>query len=187
MIADRGLTMARFGGHRRSIRLPGYDYSAVGAYFVTIVTQGRAHLFGSVVDGEMRLNGAGGVVEDCWHALPRRYPRIILDEFVVMPNHVHGIVVIGEPGLIHEGAHEGRPYRRPDGCGHPPASALGDVVGGFKSTSTVVYGSGVRAFGWRRFRRRLWQRNYYERIIRDADSMNRVRSYIRDNPARWVG
>jgi hypothetical protein len=80
--------------HRRSIRLRGYDYRAVGAYFITIVVQDRARLFGEVVDGEMRLNDAGRMVERWWLELNRRFPHVLTDAYVVMPNHFHGIVVI---------------------------------------------------------------------------------------------
>jgi len=83
--------------HRRSIRLKGYDYSQAGAYFVTICTQDRACLFGKVVNGEMRLNDAGRMVLAEWNMLPERFPHVVLDAFVVMPNHVHGIVVITNP------------------------------------------------------------------------------------------
>lgn len=82
--------------HRRSIRLPGYDYSRAGAYFVTICAQDRACLFGDIADGVMRLNDAGRVVERCWHEIPIHFPHVELDEFVIMPNHVHGIIVIVE-------------------------------------------------------------------------------------------
>jgi len=83
--------------HRRSIRLKGYDYSQAGAYFITICTQDRACLFGKVVNGEMRLNDAGRMVLAEWNMLPERFPHVVLDAFVVMPNHVHGIVVITNP------------------------------------------------------------------------------------------
>ena len=83
--------------HRRSIRLKGYDYSQAGAYFITICTQDRACLFGKVVNGEMRLNDAGHMVLAEWNMLPERFPHVVLDAFVVMPNHVHGIVVITNP------------------------------------------------------------------------------------------
>ena len=82
--------------HRRSIRLKGYDYSQGGAYYVTIVAQNRACLFGEVVDGEMQLNEAGKMLQAEWEALPQRFPNIELDEFIVMPNHFHGVVVVVE-------------------------------------------------------------------------------------------
>lgn len=168
---------------RRSIRLKGYDYSRVGAYFVTVCTQDRACLFGNVVDGEMLMNDAGRMVRAEWLALVARFPSIGLDAFVVMPNHVHGIIVIAED---------------PVGAGLVPAPApacswattrvvptVGDIVGAFKSVTTVVYTRGVRQTGWTPFRGRLWQRNYYEHIIRSEQSLDRIRQYIVGNPLRW--
>ncbi|MGC8825313.1 MAG: hypothetical protein ACP5PZ_12105 [Bacteroidales bacterium] len=80
--------------HRRSIRLRGFDYSQQGAYFVTIVTQNRAHLFGNVVDGEMKLNDAGKIIQKCWLEIPEHFPNVVLHAFVIMPNHVHGILFL---------------------------------------------------------------------------------------------
>jgi putative transposase len=80
--------------HRRSIRLKEYDYSQPGGYFVTVCTQGHEHLFGEILDGEIKLNRYGEIVKECWHDLPNHYPCVKLDEFVVMPNHVHGIIII---------------------------------------------------------------------------------------------
>ena len=120
--------------HRRSIRLRGYDYARAGAYFITIVTEGRECLFGQVAGGEMRLNDAGRMLWDEWKALAHRFPSVELDEFVVMPNHVHGIVRIVGASLVD--AHDGSIY--------------------------------------------------YEHIIRDGASLNRIRRYIAGNPAQWA-
>jgi len=89
--------------HRRSLRLQGYDYSQVGAHFVTICTQDRSCLFGEAVDGEMRLNDAGLMVATEWERLPERYPKVVLGAFVVMPNHIHGIVIITDPTPVGAG------------------------------------------------------------------------------------
>lgn len=170
--------------HRRSIRLKGYDYSQPGAYFITITTQDRASLFGEVVDGEIRLNAAGRMVSDEWNALPDRFPNVELDEFVVMPNHIHGIIVIAAPpvgaGLV--------PARVRATTNRAPtrgAPTVGDVVGAFKSRVTVEYTRDVKTNGWSPSRGRLWQRNYYEHVIRNDESLNRIRQYILDNPLRW--
>lgn len=166
--------------HRRSIRLQGYDYTQAGAYFVTICTQDRACLFGEVVDGEMRLNDAGQMVQAEWNALPDRFPSVGRDAFVVMPNHVHGIIVITNDivgaGLV----------PAPNGATTRVAPTVGDVVGAFKSRTTVLYTYGVKQIGWTPFRGRLWQRNYYEHVIRDESSLNDIRQYILDNPLRWA-
>ncbi|WP_299757204.1 transposase [uncultured Chloroflexus sp.] len=185
--------------HRRSIRLKGYDYSQAGAYFITIVTQDRACLFGEVVDGEMRLNDAGRMVWDEWDALPDRFPGLELDAFVVMPNHVHGIIVLTGSATVGAGlvpAPDGD-MPAPDGvrAGLVPAPneattrvapTIGDIVGAFKSITTVAYIRGVKQSGWPPFRGRVWQRNYYEHIIRNEESLNRIRQYIADNPLRWA-
>ena len=153
--------------HRRSIRLETYDYAQAGAYFVTIVTQDRACLFGQASDGAVDLSEAGQMVAAAWVALPTRFPTIDLDEFVVMPNHLHGIIVLSAPSP----------------SGRSPT--LGAVVGAFKSIVTVEYGRGVRSGRWPPFRGRLWQRNYYEHVIRGEAGLDRIRRYIDENPIRW--
>ena len=158
--------------HRRSIRYKGYDYTSAGAYFVSIVAQGRLCLFGEVVDGEMRLNGAGEMVRRVWDGMPERIPYVVMDEFVVMPNHVHGVIFIGQP-LARAAGHTGG------------APMLGEVVGAFKSVSTVEYGKGVKGSGWQRFERRLWQRNFFERIVRNEHELGQIREYIVKNPMNW--
>ena len=85
--------------HRRSIRLPGYDYSQAGAYFVTMVAHGRNYLFGEIIDGAVQLNTAGQCALTCWQTIPHHFPHAVLDEFVIMPNHVHGIIAIGSVGV----------------------------------------------------------------------------------------
>ena len=171
--------------HRRSIRLRGYDYSHWGDYFVTIVAQGRACLFGEVVDHEMRLNEAGSMVQDLWQGLSHRFPGIEVGSFVVMPNHVHGIIYLYETvraSLVD--AHNSQESENSRATTRV-APTVGGVVGAFKSQSTVEYVRGVRARGWRRFRNRLWQRNYYEHIVRGDKSLGKIERYILDNPANW--
>lgn len=193
--------------HRRhSIRLKGYDYSQAGAYYVTIVTRDRANLFGEVVDGQMRLNELGHVVREEWLRSEHVRHEIRLDEFVVMPNHVHGIIWIagespsrqpppddpqpgGEPQSAPVGAHS----RAPLPPSHPPQPAhgsqpppqrarrsLGSFIAGFKSIATTRINQLHGAPGTP-----VWQRNYYEHVIRDERALNRIRQYIRDNPMRW--
>jgi REP element-mobilizing transposase RayT len=182
-IAVWGANSVRFDPerlHRRSIRLKGYDYSQPGAYFITICTQDRACLFGEVVDGEMRLNDAGQMVQDVWDELPAFYPGVQTDAFIVMPNHIHGIII-----LVGAGSHA-----CPDEIGQPQGVAptrlsLPDVVHRFKTMTTKRYIDGVKKFGWTPFRRRLWQCNYYEHIIRNDHALQRFREYIWTNPLRW--
>jgi len=166
--------------HRRSIRLKGYDYTQRGAYFVTICTQNRACLFGDIVDGKMLLNDAGRMVQTVWEAMPVHYMGVVIDAFVVMPNHIHGIVVLvgaapcGRP-----------PMGQAQGPAPTVAMSLPDVVHRFKTMTTKQYADGVKQSGWSPFPGQLWERNYYEHIIRGEDSPNRVRRYIADNPAQW--
>jgi REP element-mobilizing transposase RayT len=158
--------------HRRSIRLKGYDYSQAGAYFITLCTQDRACLFGRVMNGEMRLNDAGRMVLAEWNRLPERFPQVVVDAFVVMPNHVHGILVITDPAPT-------------VGATTRVAPTVGNIIGAFKSRVTVEYIRGVKTPGWPPFRGRLWQRNYYEHIIRNERALNAIRQYIMENPRRW--
>jgi REP element-mobilizing transposase RayT len=175
--------------HRHSSRLRDYDYSAAGAYFVTICTQGRECLFGEVIDGAMVLNDAGRMVLGMWRALPERFPNVATDEFVVMPNHVHGIILLndrrGEPRVrpisgfgMKQGDHKDRPYGTGD-------FSLGRVCQAFKSLTTVEYVRGVKDYQWPSFPGRLWQRNYFERVIRDEGELGAIREYIRNNPLKW--
>ncbi len=168
--------------NRRSIRLRAYDYTAPGAYFVTVCTQDQAHLFGDVVDGGMWLNDAGRMIIDIWESLSDRFPTIRLDAFVVMPNHIHGIIVIVGAPLV--GAQDDR-CETVTRAATRAAPTLGDIVGAFKSITTVEYIRGVKQHGWSPFHKRLWQRNYYEHIIRDDRALDAIRRYIVQNPVRW--
>jgi REP element-mobilizing transposase RayT len=179
---------------RRSIRLKGYDYTQAGAYFITTVTQDRVRLFGEVVAGEMQLNDAGKMIWAEWEALPQRFPAMKLDAIVVMPNHVHGIIVIVGPehvaaDNVGAGLVPARVPRVPrattQGATTRVAPTVGDVVGAFKSATTVSYTRGVKQSGWPSFRGRLWQRNYYEHIIRNDESLDRIREYVANNPLQW--
>ena len=169
--------------HRRSIRLKDYDYAQPGGYFVTIVTQSRKCLFGEIVEAEMQLNDAGQMVEAVLNNFPKHYSRVECDAFVVMPNHVHAVIVLVGAGPRARSAPTGQPQ------GVAPtiktSLSLPDVVHRFKTLTTKQYIDGVKQYGWRHFVGRLWQRNYFEHVIRDEASLNRIRQYILDNPARW--
>jgi putative transposase len=164
--------------HRRSIRLQGYDYAQAGAYFVTICVHDRACLLGEIVDGEMRMNDAGCMVHGVWDDVPNYYAGVELDAFVVMPNHVHGIVVV-----VGAGPRACPNMGQPQGVA--PTLSLPDVVHRFKTLTTRRYVYGVKQHGWPLFPGRVWQRNYYEHIIRNDESLNRVREYIANNPVQW--
>lgn len=170
--------------HRRSIRLQGYDYTRAGAYFVTMCTQNRERLFGDVVDGEMRLNAAGQMMQSVWDELPAFYPGVDTDEFVVMPNHMHGIVVL--VGATPCGRPEpGQAQGPAPTVTAMPTLSLSDVVHRFKTLTTKRYADGVKQLGWPPFPGRLWQRNYYEHIVRNDESLNRIREYIVTNQIQW--
>lgn len=165
--------------HRRSIRLRGHDYAGGGLYFVTMCIEGRRPLFGTVVNGRMALNDAGRAAAACWLAIPDHFPQATLDGWIVMPDHVHGIVVIGQDGRRDDGPRDGgvgannySPLRvsRVRPCG--TSRTLGSIVRGFKIGVTKLLGGDSP-----------WQRNYYDIIIRDARALNNIRRYIRDNPA----
>ena len=172
---------------RRSIRLKGFDYTQSGAYFVTVVVQDKACLFGEIVGKGMELNGAGMMSQTIWESLPRRFPTIGLDAFSIMPNHLHGIIVINRPaGESPVGANnDDRTTAAPRVAPTIATRSLGDVVGAYKSITTVEYVRGVKTKGWQGFRGRLWQRNYYERIIRNENELNRAREYVANNPLQW--
>ena len=161
--------------HRHSIRLKGYDYSKTGYYFVTICTRNRECILGNVVDGEMQLSKIGQLVQIAWNDLLKRFENLELDKVTVMPNYIHGIIIIVEAGLAlpKEGAASSAPTR-------DVPLRLMDVVRAFKSISAINVNRFLSRVGIP-----LWQRNYYEHIIRNEESLNRVREYIGNNPLRW--
>ena len=183
--------------HRRSIRLQGYDYSRPGAYFVTIVTYGRVCLFGEIVEGRMRLNGVGQIVQREWRRLGQRFPNVQLGTFMIMPNHIHGILIIHgdvvgatlSSQTRHPSGKENEPTEalsgnsgsplppRPHG---PAAGSLGAIIGQFKSRITKRLWTHAGLSGTP-----IWQRNYYEQIIRTDDEHRRIHAYIASNPAHW--
>ncbi len=166
---------------RRSIRLKGYDYSQAGGYYVTIVTQLRESFFGKICDGEMIFNDAGRMVNIEWGSLQERFPNIETDVFQVMPNHLHGIIIIHNPEPVGAGlvpAHATKATTR-------VAPTIGEIVGAFKSITTHKYIQGVDEFAWPVFYKKLWQRNYFEHVLRDLADYERIAGYILDNPLNW--
>lgn len=174
---------------RRSMRLKGWDYSRPGGYFVTICTQGRECRLGKIAGGKMRLSDAGEMVRWTWEELPSKYPGVEIDAFVVMPNHVHGIIVltdaVGAGPRARPGPHTRPVEGRPQGAA-PTRFSLPDVVHRFKSLTTARYRSGVARLGWPPFSARFWQRNYYEHILRGEAEMDRAREYVLCNPLKWT-
>lgn len=172
--------------HRRSIRLPGYDYSAAGAYFITICTKDRIPLFGEIVNGEMRLNECGRIVDNCWGPIPEHFPHVQLDAFVVMPDHIHGVVWItsynDQIDSTHVGANNYSPLPTQNGpvsiCPRGTSRSIGSVIRGFKIGVTMDVHKILPGI-------KIWQRNYYEHIIRNESGLSRIRQYIIDNPLKW--
>lgn len=181
--------------HRRSIRLKGYDYSSANAYFVTVCVEGRECLFGEIVDDAIRVNDAGRMVAEMWEGLPERFPHVTMNEFMVMPNHFHGIIIINNdvgallaaPDLKSDRqgmgtkSNFGGPKNHINKGAASSAPTLGSVLRVFKSISAI----GVNRLLHRQ-ERPLWQRNYYERIIRDVIELATIRDYIRLNPVQWA-
>jgi putative transposase len=156
------------------MRLRGYDYSRPGAYFVTICTFQRFCLFGEITADTVRLTALGNAVENTWRAIPGHNPHVELDSFVVMPNHVHGILCIRE----YVGAKHASPL--PVGYGGSSRGSLSAIIQGLKSSvSRGAHRQGSITH------RPIWQRGFHDRVIRDEAELERIRSYIEENPLRW--
>ena len=161
--------------HRRSIRLKGYDYTQNGAYFVTICTWHRQNLFGDIVSGEMQLSRNGEIIESYWDNLIKHHRHVELDQFVIMPNHVHGIIVLTDSQVIANNDLSGRLNQlRPQRHGIP------EIIRGFKTFSARSINRHRKLTGVS-----VWQRGYYEHIIRSQESLQRIREYIINNPMSW--
>ena len=173
--------------HRKSIRLPSHDYSQTGAYFITVCTHQRTHLFGEIIDGNMILNEIGRILLKCWREIPEHFSMVRVDEFIIMPNHMHGIIVIDAVGAIHESP---RYTAHPQRAIHESPLQINIVarrnmiipklVGRFKMQAAkqinIFRNTPITP---------IWQRNYWERIIRTEQEMQLVRQYIRNNPVQW--
>ncbi|MCK4591435.1 MAG: hypothetical protein KAT86_06745 [Candidatus Latescibacteria bacterium] len=159
--------------HRRSVRLNGYDYFQPGAYFVTICVQSSLCLLDNI---DVRV-----VVQRWWDELHNKFPNVDTDAFVIMPNHIHGVIIITYP----VGAHLRVRPESSSGQTHRSAPTVGNIIQWFKTMTTNEYIHGVKQYGWTPFPGRLWQRNYYEHIIRNEDQLNSIREYIHLNPLKW--
>ena len=226
---------------RQSIRLKGYDYSQAGLYFITVCVKNRELLFGKIENNEMILNDAGQLIQTEWGKLPQRFGNIELHEFVVMPNHFHGILEIAAnetmDGVPQNDMGDGNDNDKPpvgatlvvapndrdapndniarngpvaqndrdaqndntarnkniaqndnddpSKMAAPTNKTVGDMIGAFKSLTTVEYIHGVKNLGWQPFDGKLWQRDFYEHIIRNERAYENISDYITANPARW--
>lgn len=193
------MTFDRGKHHRRSIRLSNYDYSQSGTYFVTVCSQNRDCLFGEIVAAAMLMNPAGQMLEKWWSELPHKFQSIQIDEHAVMPNHFHGIIIVTNQTSRADPVRSlvtGHPrwdvptpdmvIRRGDPAWSPTARpTLGDAIHWFKTMTTNEYIRKTMECGWPPFADRLWQRNYYEHVVRDEQDLERIRAYIRNNAFRW--
>jgi putative transposase len=165
-----------FGPDRRSIRIQGYDYTSEGMYYVTVCTKDRRQILGEVKQGEMCPLPLGEMVKKVWSELSRYDPRVSLDQYEVMPDHFHGILMIGSSrDVMNVGERDLGQARGP-----APTLALPDLMQRFKSWTTRR--------SWKidpSLRGPLWQRSYYEHIVRSEADLNRIREYIKDNPKNW--
>jgi putative transposase len=162
--------------HRQGLRLKRYDYSQAGAYFVTICAHGKACLFGDVIGSEVKVNELGRKVQAVWDDLPVHYPHVATDAFVVMPNHVHGVVVLRDVGAGFKPARTAEPARTA-----LRRHGLSEIVRAFKTFSARRINEFRETSG-----APVWQRNYYEHIIRDDADYNRIAEYVANNPKRWA-
>jgi len=162
----------KFKGKYRSstARLAGYDYSKNGCYYVTICTKDKIHFFGEVIDGKVVLSGIGKAAESFWNDIPVHFPFVRLDEYIIMPNHVHGIIVIDrDVGKCHG--------MSPNKFSSPVAGSLSTIINHFKGA--VKRWTNKQDVGF------YWQTRFYEHIVRSEDSLNKIRKYIRNNPSNW--
>ncbi|HSA07265.1 MAG TPA: hypothetical protein P5556_08805 [Candidatus Gastranaerophilales bacterium] len=171
--------------HRRSIRLKGYDYSSAGSYFFTICAQGREKILGEINNNRIILNNAGKMVEQWLIATTNKFNNISINEYVIMPNHLHCIISLIDVGADtwvcpdenkepHGANTQVRPYK------------LFEIIQWFKTMTTNEYIKGVKNGIYPAFNKRIWQRNYYERIIRNQEEFNTISEYIINNPANWL-
>ena len=179
--------------NRQSIRLKNYDYSQKGSYFITLVTQDRIHLFGKIEDGKMILNTVGKILEEEWRNTIQMRPNIALGEFIIMPDHMHMIITI--TAQMEKKDDKEWIHSNPK-C---PSQTIGAIIRGFKGASTKKINLFLNSTGESQFapptesqfaptefyKNKIFQRNYYEHIIRNQKDYNRIEQYIIDNPMNW--
>lgn len=173
---------------RKTTRLQGYDYSQPGAYFVTLLTYRRQCLFGALINGVVQLTPLGELASTCWKALPSRFQLVQLDEFVIMPDHIHGILILTEDDSIdrirtrqQETVGPSRTEITASLPVAPPKGSLGSVIAAYKSTVARLYNGMMKSA-----KTKIWHRNYHDRIIRNEAELYRIQVYIRENPANWL-
>ncbi len=174
--------------NRKSLRLKDYDYSQEGHYFITIVAQNRAHLFGEIVEGDMVLNEAGVMIEKWYMKLEEKFKNICNHEMVIMPNHIHFIIeIVGADPCVRPNVNAemlDTQSKRAD-TRVRPYYGVGDVIQWFKTMTTNEYIKMVKNGTLPPFNKRIWQRNYYEHVVRDDVDYVRLETYIQNNPLKW--
>ena len=167
--------------HRRSLRLKEYDYSWAGWYYVTICTKQRVRVLGKIHDDSVKLSAVGEIVQKCWTCLTSDFHTVELDEYVIMPNHLHGIIILGDSprrGLINQTPTQ----EKSEGYWQlmkNPDLKVGKIMRHFKAkASKLIHDAGFGSFAW--------QRNYHDHIIRNDADLTRIRQYIRNNPLKWA-
>lgn len=165
---------------RKSKRLQEYDYSTAGAYFITMCTKNRATIFGEIADGSMQLSKCGEIAAALWEQIPIHFPMVKIDECVVMPDHFHGILMISNvvAGSLRHDMNEYSESKKGQG---DPAPTIGSIIGYYKFQTTKSINK-IRNSEYEKY----WQRNYYDRIIRNEKELDRIREYIVNNPLRWA-
>ena len=163
---------------RRSLRLPGYDYRTPGAYFITIVTHERRSLFGRVANDSVEPTAMGAIAQELWLEIPQHFPHVQLDAFIVMPNHIHGLILLAWSPEV--GARHAVPLPRAEAFGQPRPGSLPTIVRSYKSAVTRRINLQRQTPG-----HPVWQRNYWEYVVRSEAALARIRDYIAANPYRW--
>ena len=166
---------------RRSIRLKGYGYSQAGAYFITVYTQNHEHLLGEISDAEMLINAWGNIIQECWYDLPNHYPGLKLDIFVVMPNHMHGIIIINDTNRV-DNIESDTEHRVPtyEQFGKSIPNSISTIIRSYKSAVTKKINELRKTYN-----KKIWQPRFYDRIIRNEKELNKIRKYIINNPLKW--
>jgi len=172
---------------RKRNRLKNFDYSSSGWYFITICTKNRECLFGEIIRGKMVLNMAGLIINKYWLELQNKFKNISLDVYQIMPNHIHGIVIINDVGNdlrvvpnVDKVRHIGRTLQN-----IRQQQLLFCIVRWFKTMTTSQYIKGVINNQFSRFNKQLWQKSFYDHVIRNEESLNNIREYIKNNPKKW--
>jgi len=164
----------------KSIRLKGYDYTQSGAYFVTICSQDKKNIFSQIVDGNVILNEFGKIIQNEWIKTGQIRKNVIIDEYVIMPNHLHGIIIIENNHDDRRGTQQRASTSKIESFGKPVFGSLPTIIRGFKSTTTKQINE-LRSMP----EIPLWQRNYYEHVVRNDNDLNEIREYIINNPLKW--